>query len=516
VRTLFVSSLYIYLFPALFSPAVAVEAPANLRALPQTITANSVILWWEKPSRDDSIRYYNIYEKETLVGTTSRGSFKVENLSANQSYRFSVRSKDHRGDLSPACRSLRVKTKPQTVEINVVDFGATGDDSTLNTIAIQNAIDAAPAGGIVYIPPGIYKSGPLWLKSDMTLKLAKHAVLKAVQDIEAYYPLIETRYAGEEKKTFPALLNAGFISKDRQPTAVSQLTICGNGIIDAGGTKLGKAQWQSEGIWKRGRSLLIMCADQVCIEGLTFINAPNWNIHLIYSRGITVHGIKVDNFHVIKNADGIDFSSCENGYVLNSYFNTEDDCIVLKSGINAEGVNIGKPTRNIHISDCVTFHGHGGVVIGSDMSGGIEDIFIRDCSFHGTWKGIRIKSARQRGGYVRNIRVKNVSMSDIIYEAITINMDYSAYDSGDAAELPPVYQELYFENISCDGAQRAIFLQGLNDSYIENIHLKNVVITNSEKGVFAKFCRQISFINTVVNDNSGPFEIEQSENVNYD
>lgn len=505
----------LFLILAKCAAAAATEAPDNLRALPQTITSNSVVLWWEKPSKADSIRYYNIYEKETLIGTTSKGHFKVENLSANQTYRFSVRSKTCSGDLSPAARSVRVKTKAQGSVVNVVNFGAAGDDSTLNTIAIQNAIDACPPGGTVYIPPGRYKSGPLWLKSDMTFKLAKHAVLKAVQDVEAYYPLIETRYAGEEKKTFPALLNAGAISRDRRPTAVSRLTICGNGIIDAGGAKLGKAQWQKEGIWKRGRSLLIMCADQVCIEGLTFINAPNWNIHLIYSRRITVHRIKVDNFHIIKNADGIDFSSCENGYVLSSYFNTEDDCIVLKSGINAEGVKIGKPTRNIHISDCKTFHGHGGVVIGSDMSGGIENIFIRDCSFHGTWKGIRIKSARQRGGYVRNIHVKNVSMSDIIYEAITINMDYSAYDSGDAAALPPVYQNLYFENIFCDGARQAVFMQGLHDSYIENVQFNKVVITNAEKGVFAKFCRHIRFIDTIVNDNSGPFEIKGSENVEY-
>jgi polygalacturonase len=241
---------------------------------------------------------------------------------------------------------------------------------------------------------------------------------------------------------------------------------------------------------------------KVLLEGVTFQNSAAWCLHPIMCEDVTVRNVFVKNPDYAQNGDGLDVESCKNVLVEGSTFDVGDDGICIKSGKDEEGRKRGKPTENVIIRNNVVYKGHGGFVIGSEMSGGARNIFVYDCSFMGTDIGLRFKTARGRGGMVENIYIKNIRMKDIVHDAILFDMYYFMKPpaANEKVEVPavteatPRFQNFFINNIVCTGAERGIFVRGLPEMSIKNIYFNDIVL-QTNKGVEIIEARNISLSN---------------------
>ncbi|OQP61246.1 glycoside hydrolase [Niastella vici] len=430
--------------------------------------------------------------------------------------------------------------------INITRFGAKPDGITLNTEAINKAIEACSqaGGGVVYIPQGIWLTGPIVLQSNVNLHVSRAALLQFTGD-KSQYKLIETNFEGRK-----AVRNQPPISG----TNLENVAITGEGIIDGNGDvwrsvkkdKLTESEWKelvasggvlstdgrswypSEAYQKAEQSretvtrttledyapikdylrpnlLVLTNCKKVLLQGATFQNSPAWCLHPIYCENLTVDGIKVRNPSYAQNGDGLDIESCSYVEVKNSMLDCGDDGICIKSGKDEEGRKVGKASQYIVIRNNIVYHGHGGFVIGSEMSGGAHDIFVTDCTFMGTDIGLRFKTTRGRGGIVENIYIKNINMQNIGGDAISFDMYYfaKAPGLGVKVEIPavdsgtPQFRKFYIDNIICSGADRAMLIRGLPEMSIKDIQLSDVVIT-SRRGVDLIEACNVGFSNVVL------------------
>src|SRR5690606_33647842 len=246
----------------------------------------------------------------------------------------------------------------------------------------------------------------------------------------------------------------------------------------------------------RPNLLVFTSCKRILLKGVTIQNSPAWNIHPLMCEDLTVRNLTVRNPWYGQNGDGLDIESCKNVLVENSTFDVGDDAICIKSGRDQAGRDRGMPTENVIIRNNIVYHGHGGFVIGSEMSGGARNIWVEDCSFIGTDIGLRFKTTRGRGGVVENIFINNINMVGIPGEAILFDMYYgmkgplpTAGEQGDAmVEIPavtaetPQFQNFVMRNINVNGAEKGIFFRGLPEMAIKNIVIEQANIT-AKKGV---------------------------------
>jgi len=199
--------------------------------------------------------------------------------------------------------------------------------------------------------------------------------------------------------------------------------------------------------------LLTECRN-VVLDGPTFRNSPNWNVNLNLCENVSLHNLNIYNPAYAQNGDGIDLGSCRNVIVDGCTVDVGDDAICLKSGRDEEGRRRGRPTENVTVRNCTVLHGHGGVVIGSEMSGGVRNVAVTNCVFRDTDTGLRFKTTRGRGGVVENIEISNIAMSNIAGEAITFDMFYAVKDPRPepVSERTPVFRQFLIRNVTCDGA----------------------------------------------------------------
>lgn len=456
---------------------------------------------------------------------------------------------------------------------NIITNGAKADGVTLNTKAIQEAINACnkSGGGVVIIPEGLWLTGPLVLKSNVNLHLKRNALLQFTKDFEQY-PLVKGNWEG-----IPQMRNQSPISA----TDATNIAITGNGIIDGNGdawrmvkkSKLNETQWEklvaSGGVlsddkktwyptqksldgsrlknpgavspeknaefykeikdFLRPNMVVLTRCKKVLLEGVTFQNSPAWNLHPLMCEDLTVKNVYAKNPWYAQNGDGIDVESCKNVLIENSTFDVGDDGICIKSGRDEAGRKRAMPTQDVWIKHCTVFNAHGGFVIGSEMSGGAKNIYVDDCTFIGTDIGLRFKTTRDRGGVVENIFINNINMKNIKAEAILFDMYYEALDPvalvGDKREPPkivmmpvsegtPVFRNMFVNHIVCDGAEKAIFIRGLPEMHIENISLKNMVI-QTKKGIDISEASNISFenVNIITRATNPVVDILNSSNV---
>lgn len=406
-------------------------------------------------------------------------------------------------------------------EVVVTATGAKGDGKTKCTEAIQKAIDtqSEKGGGRVVVPQGVWLTGPIVMKSGIDLHLEAGAVLLFSADIDDY-PKIETVYEGTkmEKRQSP-ITGEG----------LSNIAITGRGVIDGNGQawrplkkqKVTESQWKrmtkggefpredmwypsEERVYRRPVMVHLESCKNVLLQGVTFQNSPAWNIHPMLCENVVIDGITARNPAYAQNGDALDLESCKNVYVLNSVFDAGDDCICLKSGRDEEGRKRGVPTENVVVSGCTVFSGHGGFVVGSEMSGGVRNVYVENCQFVGTDAGLRFKSCRGRGGVVENIYIKGVSMAGILGDAVTFDMHYGAKsvieeingvrvnktEPEKADETTPVFRNIDISDVSCVGARRALYFNGLPEMPIKNIKLRNISIKAENEGDFF-FCEGI-------------------------
>jgi len=406
---------------------------------------------------------------------------------------------------------------------DVTKYGAKKDSSAKATIAISKAIDAASkaGGGTVYFPAGKYLTGPIHLKSNITIFIDAGAELHFSDDFDDYLPMVESRYEGVDLKSFSPLFYA---------YKVENITITGRGKINGHGKKwwdyvLNFPKDQPRNKWqlafdaankniilsddsaqtKRGflRPPFIqpMYCKNILIDGITITNSPFWTINPEFCENITVNAVTIDN-PLSPNTDGINAESCKYVHVSNCHISVGDDCITIKSGKDIPGRLKNMPAENYTITNCTMLNGHGGVVIGSEMSGGVKKIVITNCIFDGTDRGIRIKTTRGRGGIVEDIRVDNIVMKNIKQQAIVLDMQYSRVPAEPVSERTPQFRNIRLSNITAYTKQ-AMYINGLDEMPVQEISLNDIVF-EAETGITIKNAKDIELHNVRVNTKTGP------------
>lgn len=414
----------------------------------------------------------------------------------------------------------------KNAEYNIKDFGAVADGKTDVSQSINNAINTCSekGGGKVVVPQGIWFSGPIELKSNVNLHLESGSVI-LFSDNYKDYPLIYTSFEG----FFMYRCVSPLYGKDLENVAVT-----GKGVIDGNGDawrpvkdwKLTERAWkkltakggyveqsgdtkiwwpfeinaQADAHFKKEPSAykdkeicqkyhpflrpalfnLTKCKN-VLIEGVTIQNSPAWALHPWLCEDITIRNISIRNPWYSQNGDGLDLDSCKNALIVGSSFDVGDDAICMKSGKNEDGRELGVPTENVKISDCTVFHGHGGFVVGSEMSGGIKNVYVKNCLFIGTDVGLRFKSCLGRGGVVEDIFIEDINMTNIPGEAIIFTMGYDM-DTKEGQEVSleevPEFKNIYISDVVCTSAGKPITISGLPQIPVHHVYMSNIDIVS--------------------------------------
>lgn len=363
-------------------------------------------------------------------------------------------------------------------EYNVTRFGAVGDGKTLNTMSIQSAIDhcAAKGGGTVVVPKGVFLCGAIFLKQGVDLRIDRDGILKGTTNIEDY-PVIATRWEGEEREWTSALVNA---------FDMNNFTLSGEGMIDGSGEKwveinrgkrlaptpapTGKPRYGSP------RLIALQNCKNSTVSGLNLKNQACWCLFILYSENIEVKNLTIRAEHNIPMSDGMDVDSSNGIHISECDIDVNDDCIAIKSGKDEDGRRVNRPCENVLIEKCTFRYGHGGVSMGSEMSGGIRKITIQDCVMEAdNWAPIRFKCQPSRGGVVEDITYRNIRLNNT-RKAFEFNMEWRMVNPKPASDPLPIFRNVKISNVS--GATATVGdMHGLKDSPVRHVVFENCDIT---------------------------------------
>lgn len=407
----------------------------------------------------------------------------------------------------------------------ITGFGAVEGGKTDCSGAIAAAIAKCveSGGGRVVVPAGRFLTGPVHLRSKVELHLSEGAELVFSDRIEDYLPVVRVRVGGIDCFNYSPLIYA----RDCTDVAVTgKGKLNGNSgnwwkwkgretkehfRMGAEGVPLEKRVFGTPEAAIRPSFLCLLNCRNILLEDFTIGSGPNWTIHPVYCENITIRRVTVDTEG--PNNDGIDPDSCRDLLIEHCTFNTGDDCVVLKSGYNEDGWRVGKPTENVIMRHCSSRHGHGGLVIGSEMSGDVRNVFMHDCEYEGTDRAIRIKSRRDRGGVVEHIYARDIKVRDMKNEVVILNMDYGADKNEATTRKPPVFRDMCFERIEAEGAPLAVRVTGDPAATIANIRFRDMTISSKE-GVLVKSAEQLVFENIRLEVGKGPlFELDSVNDV---
>ena len=380
----------------------------------------------------------------------------------------------------------------------VTDYGAVADGTTVNTKSIQAAIDkcATSGGGVIVIPKGIFLSGAIFLKQGVNLSVEKDGVLKSTTNQDDF-PIIDTRWEGIEEPWTSAFVNAD---------GVTNLEISGEGTIDGSGEEwlqnnpfrrrapgdatpppAPRAQGQRRG---RPRLIGIQNSKHVLVANLNLHNQAVWCLFILYSEDVVADNLKITAEHNIPSSDGIDIDSCKRVRVNNVYIDVNDDCISIKSGKDADGLRVNRPAEDILIENSHFAYGHGGVAMGSETSGGIRNVEVRNCvADSGNWAPIRFKTQPSRSGVVENITYRDIKLHDV-KQAFEFNLEWRMVAPiAPPAKVLPVVRNVKIINVSGD-VQSVGVIHGLAGSPIRDITFENCKIT-AQKGFKLDHARNV-------------------------
>ncbi|MEX0332619.1 MAG: glycoside hydrolase family 28 protein [Puniceicoccaceae bacterium] len=425
-------------------------------------------------------------------------------------------------------------------DFNVLDHGATGDGETLDTAAIHAAIDACSeaGGGRVVVPAGRYLTGSIHLEDNVNLYLAGGAELLYSGDPEDS-PLVQTRWEGTRVYTHGPLIYA---NGKKNISVTGRGRINGQGVnwwwrntedparvhisqpakdawlalfkrIQAG-EPFEKADFELPSKFLRPSLVVFYECENVLVEGVTLLDSPMWMLHPIFCENVLINGVSFVSYG--PNGDGIDIDSCRNVRVSDCYFDTEDDCIVIKSGRDADGRRVGRASEFITITNCVMYRGHGAVVIGSEMSGGVRDVSASNIVCFGTDRGIRLKTARGRGGVVENLRFDNWVIHDSPQEAIQISSNYVDLPEEPFTERTPTMRNVSISNVTVNGARTVINIGGLAEQPIEGLRFSDIR-GRGQAGMVCNLARDVEVHDVRIDAEEGPaFFFSDVEDIHLD
>lgn len=413
---------------------------------------------------------------------------------------------------------------------SVLDFGAIADSTTNNSEAFKKAITECSknGGGKVLVPKGKYLTGPIHLENNVNLHLEEGSEILFSTDSKDYYPLVHTSYEGIELMNYSPLIYA-YKKKN--------IAVTGKGILNGQASNENWWPWcgkdvygWKEGMPKQGDSLNLprlmemgekgipveerifgdghylrpaffepFDCTSVLIQGVKIVNTPFWVMHPMKSNSVIVDGVTVESHG--PNNDGCDPEYSKNVIIKNCIFNTGDDCIAIKAGRDAEGRRVAIKSENIIVKNCKMIDGHGGVVIGSEMSAGVVNVFVENCTMDSPNldRAIRIKTNSRRGGLVDGVYVRNLEVGQVKEAVLKVNMFYATYGN-QTGEFIPVIQNISLENVRVkNGGYFGILAKGYQESPIKNITFNNVIIDKVDKAFSLENVVNLKLIDTYIN-----------------
>jgi len=413
---------------------------------------------------------------------------------------------------------------------NILNYGAMSNGIFDNTLAIKKAIQTCSknGGGIVIVPKGMFLSGAIHLESNVNLHLEEGAEIIFSVNPNDYLPLVHTSFEGTELMNYSPLIYA---------YKKTNVAITGKGILNGRGSNENWWPWSSgtkygyikgtpsqndplnrirlvemaekgvavekrifgEGHYLRPNFIEFFECNRVLLQDIKIENAPFWVIHPIKSTNVIVDGVTVQSHG--PNNDGCDPEYSKNVIIKNCTFNTGDDCIAIKSGRDADGRRVAMKSENIIVQNCKMIDGHGGVVIGSEISAGVSNVYVENCIMDSPnlERAIRIKTNSNRGGLIENVYVRNLEVGQVKECVLKLNMFYEVYGAKPGTFIPQI-QNVYLENIKVkNGGKFGILAKGYAESPIKNVNLKNVIIEKVDKAFSIENLTGLNLIDTYIN-----------------
>lgn len=459
------------------------------------------------------------------LAATSVGSWFVSSSSLSAASLFSNDAQNK--DWAKAYKIVEETVVPSfnDVDFNVNDYVKDSDRDFEQ--AFKRAIMAChqAGGGRVVVPAGEYLTGPIHLLSNVNLHLHQGAVVKFVTDPKRYLPEVLTRWEGMEFYGYSPLIYA---------QGQKNIAVTGKGILDGQGDNQTWWPWKgphkekhwdlipgedqkparmklmadveagkpveqrrySEGAYLRPPFVQPYNCENVLIEGVTVTNSPFWLLNPVLCNNVTVRGVNLLSFG--PNSDGCDPESCDHVVIEDCIFDTGDDCIAIKSGRNADGRRIGVPSQNIVIRDCIMKEGHGGVVIGSEISGGVNNVYVENCKMDSPHleRAIRIKTNSIRGGLIERLRYRNITVGKV-KNAVVVNF---YYEEGDAGKFDPTVRDVVIENLQCQEVLKRPFnIQGFDRKPITDFHLIDCHFNTAKKDSIVRNIKDFTLDNVTIN-----------------
>ncbi len=482
---------------------------------------------------------FDVFLNDKLVlENQDRNVFSIYNLTPKTDYVLRVNETE-----------ITFTTLFESATVKVKDFGALGDGINDDTFAIQAAIQACPASGRVLFEPGIYKTRPLFLKDDIMIEIPKDVTILGETNRDLY-PILPAQIQTEN-----GLIELSSWEGKPNPTYASIITgllvknviIYGQGIVDENAQN-GEWWLNHKEMYKgayRAKGVFLSNCENVTLQGITVMNTPSWNLHPYFSKDLKFIDLKLISPKDSPNTDGCNPESCDGVDIIGVDFSVGDDCIAIKSGKFEMGMKYARPSENITIRNCLMAYGHGGVVLGSEMSGGIRNLNVTKCLFKETDRGLRIKTRRGRGknAIIDGVIFDNIIMQDVL-APLVINMYYFCDEDGKTEyvyskekhpvdDRTPYLGKFVFKNIECRNVHQALgYFYGLPEQPIESITLENITVDyakNSEAGfpammsyiekmkdfgIFARFVNEITLKNVKMDvDVKNSFEDYRNLNI---
>ncbi len=463
---------------------------------------NQINIFWDKELKDVATFVYHVFVNGELVKKVEKTHYEIKKLYPNCSYHIAVELFDKETKSVRARMETVVRTQAQKriIDVTKPPYKAVGDASKMNTVAIQRALDDCQKGEVVYFPQGTYLTGALKVHSDTEIYISPDATLQGSYDFRDYAPKSDFRFEGLTMQKYRGLLNIGTMDHGGEINC-ENVVIRGGGRINGGGINLCESTIADEMTKLKDyiSSLGDNIKDYECVRTLPgrvrpclfeVYNCKNfvlddvqvgfgacWNVHFTYCEDVVISNCQIKSKGVW-NGDGIDPDSSLNTHIYGCEFGTHDDAIAIKSGKNPEGNVINKPCKELRIFDCGGFTG---IAIGSELSGGIENVYVWDCNFYLDPYGFRIKTSKFRGGYVKNVHVR-----DCEFASICIDTQYDCNNDGQSADSLTKIEDISFTNVRLTGLHGeelppppAIRIYGFDgENAVERVRMSEIYIAN--------------------------------------